>query len=209
MTAPWGIPVDIGGPEARDLALRELADPVYARAQPPWWQRAATWLWERIGSAVSDLVGAADGVVWIIVLVAVIGLVLLVVARRVGWVARRHPARGAVFTDRTVSSAEHRASASDAAARADWTTATLEIFRALVRSMEERGAVDARPGRTADEAAAAGAATFPSSRTALSHAARTFDEVAYGGRPGTAAGYERLRDLDAALRSTSMVGQPA
>lgn len=209
MTARWGIPVDIGGPEARDLALRELADPVYARAQPPWWQRAATWLWDRIGSALSDLVGAANGGVWIVVLLAVVGLLALVVARRVGWVGRRHPAGGAVFTDRTVSAAEHRSTASDAAARADWTTATLEIFRALVRSLEERGAVDTRPGRTADEAAAAGAATFPSFRAGLSDAARTFDEVAYGGRTGTAAGYDRLRDLDASLRATSMVELPA
>lgn len=209
MTARWGIPVDIGGPEARDLALRELADPVYARAQPPWWQRAATWLWDRIGSLLGDLVGAANGVVWVIVLVAVVGLLVLVVARRVGWVGRRHPARGAVFRDRTVSAAEHRSSASDAAAHADWTTASLEIFRALVRSLEERGAIDPRPGRTADEAADAGAASFPSFRPALSDAARTFDEVAYGGRTGNAAGYQRLWDLDASLQSTSMVEQPA
>jgi hypothetical protein len=209
VTPRWGIPVDIGGPEARDLALRELADPVYARAQPPWWQRAASWLWDRIGSLLGDLVGAANGVVWIIVLVAVVTLLALVVARRVGWVGRRHPAPRAVFTDRVVSAAEHRFSASDAAARSDWTTATLEIFRALVRSLEERGAVDTRPGRTADEAADAGASSFPAFRIALSDAARTFDEVAYGGRTGTEAGYQQVWELDASLRASSMVEQPA
>ena len=37
----------------------------------------------------------------------------------------------------------------------------IERYRALVRSLEERGLVDERPGRTADEAAAEGAAALP------------------------------------------------
>lgn len=197
---PWrAIPVDLGGPEGRALARAELADPIYAQARPPWWQRATDWLWDHVASAVSDLAGAADGLFWVLVLGAVVALVAVVVARRVGWVGRRHLAPGAVFADRTSSAAEHRAAAERAAAGADWTTATLEGFRALVRGLEERGAVDPRPGRTADEAVAAAGAVFPAHRLELSDAARSFDELAYGGRAGTADTHRRTRELDAAL----------
>lgn len=204
MTTWFDIPVDIGGPEARELARRELADPVYAEAQPPWWQRATEWLWDRIGSALGEVAGAASGVVWILVLVAVLALVGLVVARRVGWIDRRRGSRGAVFTDLVRSAADHRSAADDAAARGDWTTATLESFRALVRALEERGALDPRPGRTADEAAAAGSISFPAHRDGLLDAARTFDLVAYGGRAGRLEGYRRVRDLDAAVSRLTM-----
>lgn len=206
MTGWLGIPVDIGGPEARELALRELADPVYAEARPPWWRRATDWLWDQIGSALADVAGAASGIVWILVLIAVLTLVALVVARRVGWVDRRRGA-GAVFTDRPSRSVDHRAAADAAAARGDWTTATLEIFRALVRTMEERGALDPRPGRTADEASEAGSLAFPTRRTELLAAARTFDLVAYGGRAGTSEGYHRVAELDGELERSALAEQ--
>lgn len=209
MTGRWSVPVDITGPEARELALRELADPVYAAAQPPWWQRATTWLWDRIGSAVNEVAGAASGLVWVLVLGAVLILVAVVVARRVGWVGRRHSRSGVVFDDRVASAAEHRAAAEVAADRLDWTTATLEMFRALVRSLEERGVLDARPGQTADEAVTEAAATFSSHHRELTQAAREFDEVAYGGRAGTQSAYQRLQHLDAELAAAPMLEAPA
>lgn len=209
MIGRWSVPVDIAGPEAQELALRELADRAYAEARPPWWQRATTWLWDRIGSAVSEVAGAADGVVWAIVLGALLALIAVVVARRVGWVGRPHSRSAAVFDDRVASAAEHRASAEAAAFREDWATATLEMFRALVRSLEQRGALDARPGQTADEAATEAGTTFASYRRELIRAAREFDEVAYGGRAGSRAVYQRLQHLDAELAGAPMLeGRP-
>ena len=67
--------------------------------------------------------------------------------------------------------------------------AVREAFRAVVRQLEERGALDHRPGRTADEAARDAGTVFESLRLDLGQAAGTFDEVAYGERPGSAHEY--------------------
>ena len=206
MTPRWTVPVDLGGEEARELLRRELSDPVYADARPPWWQRATQWLWDHLQSALGEVAGAAGSALWIIVLAGVVLLVLFVVARRVGWIERRGGRPTPVFNDRALTAADHRSAAEQAAARQEWATAQLEMFRAVVRTMEERGALDDRPGRTADEAARAAAEVFPAQSDALSTAARDFDLVAYGGRDGSADGYERARVLDDVLRATVMSG---
>ena len=82
------------------------------------------------------------------------------------------------------TAAELRAAADAAAARGDWSTAVLERFRAVVRSLEERALLDDRPGRTAHEAAEAAAARLPARAAELRRAARLFDDVCYGARRG-------------------------
>ncbi|MFD0347693.1 DUF4129 domain-containing protein [Kitasatospora aburaviensis] len=72
-------------------------------------------------------------------------------------------------------------------------------MRALVRALEERTLLDARPGRTADEAAAEAGRSLPEHAAALTAAARTFDDIAYGDRTADRAAYQLLRDLDQAL----------
>jgi hypothetical protein len=69
--------------------------------------------------------------------------------------------------------------------------------------MEERGVLESRPGRTADEAAAEGGAALPECAAGLRSAAQVFDDVWYGGRPATPAHDQALRELDDALRSSS------
>jgi hypothetical protein len=200
------IPVDVGRDEARELAQRELLDPVYAQAEPPWWQRASTWLWERFIELLDRLGGAAGGLLWLIVLGAVIALFAFLVLRRTGGLQRRRSVGGDVFVDRTRSAAEHRAMAEVAARREDWGEAVRERFRAVVRQLEERGALDPRPGRTADEAARDGGVVFGMLRDDLAAAARTFDEVVYGDRPGSAAAYAAIRALDESLTTMSVAG---
>jgi hypothetical protein len=56
-----------------------------------------------------------------------------------------------------------------------------------------------RPGRTASELAAEAALALPGSGPGLREAARLFDDVRYGGRSGTLAGYQRVADLDTSL----------
>jgi hypothetical protein len=67
--------------------------------------------------------------------------------------------------------------------------------------LEERGILPARVGRTADELAAEASRLLPNQGAGLRDAARLFDEVRYGERAGTAAGYERLRDLGTRIRA--------
>jgi hypothetical protein len=42
---------------------------------------------------------------------------------------------------------------------------------------------------------------LPAEAAALQDAARLFDDICYGERPGTAAGYAQVRDLDTRLQS--------
>ena len=83
-----------------------------------------------------------------------------------------------------------------------------ERLRATVRGLEERDLLDTRAGRTADEAAAEAGRALPTLADELRAAARTFDEVRYGGRTADAATDARLRTLDDAVRRTKP-GTPA
>jgi hypothetical protein len=75
-------------------------------------------------------------------------------------------------------------------------------LRAVITDLEERTLLDPRPGRTADEAAAAAAAVVPECAADLRAAARTFDDIWYGGRPADASHDALLRRLDARMRAS-------
>ena len=77
-------------------------------------------------------------------------------------------------------------------------------MRAIVRSLEERTLLDPRPGRTADEAAAEAGRPLPRHADRLRAAARTFDDVTYGGRTADEAAY-----LTAARLSTANSNAPS
>jgi len=81
--------------------------------------------------------------------------------------------------------------------------------RAIVVSCEERGILTADAGRTANEVAAQAGERFPAQQAELAAAARSFDQVRYGGGAGTHDGYERLCALDAALATLRPVAAPA
>lgn len=111
-------------------------------------------------------------------------------------------AAGTLFDAGVRSAADHRAAAESLAGEGRWSEAVQERMRAVFRSLEERTLLDPRPGRTADEAAAEAAATLPSHAAALRAAARTFDDVTYGGHPADAGMYATLTTLDQALSQT-------
>ena len=60
-----------------------------------------------------------------------------------------------------------------------------------------------RLGRTADEFAAEAGRALPVHADALRDAARQFDEIRYGQRPGSRAGDERLSELDRRIRANA------
>ncbi len=198
------IPVDIGRDEAQQLAQRELLNPLYADARPPWWQRIGSWVWEHFTELLNRFGGATSNHWWLIVVAAVIALIVFVIVRRTGGVKRRRATGDQIFTDRTSSAADHRARAEAAAQIGDWNEAVLESFRAVVRQLEERGALDPRAGRTADEAARDAGRVFGPLRSDLGAAARAFDEVAYGNRTGSTEAYAQISTLDGALKRSVM-----
>jgi hypothetical protein len=198
--ASWWVevPVDLGREEARDLARRELADPAYDD-EPSWLQEAVGWLLDRIHELLSRTTGALGGWVGIAIMVALLVFVAYAVIYRMGPMARRARSRAPVFEGAPRTSAEYRAAADEAASRGDWSSAVVERYRAIVAGLEERGILDQRPGRTADEAAAEGGSALPVVAGGLGVGAGLFDAVRYGGRSATSDDDDALRHLDDAV----------
>ena len=193
---PADIPVELGRDEARELARRELTDPSYD-AEPPFVQQAVEWIIERIQDLISRTAGVLSGSVALRLLIVVLGLVIAVVLLRMGPLARRGTRSDPLFPAERRTAAEYRAAAEAAAGRQDWSTAVIERYRAVVVGFEERGLLDPRPGRTADEAAAEAGVVLPGLVHDLTRGSITFDGVRYGGHTATPADDALMRRLDA------------
>jgi Domain of unknown function (DUF4129) len=190
----------IGRKAAQQLARRELSRSIYQKA-------FTTRILNAIGRFLDRLLGAGaslPGGWW--TSVALLAALVLVVAAVVFWIrpgrSHRGPA-GAVLGDSALSAADHRALADRRAADGDYTTAIIERMRAVAVLIEERGVLSSQPGRTADELASQAASAIPELAADLAAAARLFDDVMYGGRAGTAPGYEQICRLDAAVRAVT------
>lgn len=95
------------------------------------------------------------------------------------------------------AAAEHRAAAENAAAHRDYDRALRERFRAVLRALEQGGTLPVRRSRTAQETADDATTALPLEQsTELHPAARSFDEVVYGGRAATEDEYRRLEYAD-------------
>ncbi|MFD9896025.1 DUF4129 domain-containing protein [Amycolatopsis sp. NPDC059027] len=200
------VPVDIDRDTARLRAIEELRDPGYAAARPGLLQQAANWIGARIEEFLETVSQVVPGGIFGLLLIVVLLIVLAVVIRlRVGKVARASRASQPVFHGARRNAADHRRASAEAAARGDFADAVRERFRAVVRDLEERAVLDVRSGRTADEAAAEAGAVLRELAGALRDGARRFDDVHYGGRPGTEDSYRFLSDLDDRCRKARPV----
>ena len=196
-------PVTPDGPTAQRWAVDELSRPEYHQRESLL-VRFLHWL-AQLFDGVPTL-GMPPGWAAVVVVGAVlvvVGVALLVAGpvRRTRRVRTERP----VFDDSPRSAAELRALADDAAARGAWDEAVVGRFRALVRALEERVVLAEVPGRTADEAARDAAAAFGGRDAAagLAAAARTFDDVRYGGSHAGPDDDAALRRLDDQLRASA------
>jgi hypothetical protein len=183
---------------AREWLSGELQRPEYAERESLL-QRLITWVLDWLngidwpGTSMSGpQLGAA-----IAVIVAVVLLIAWLVAGPVQLGRSRGRSAEVLDTDDARTAAQMRAAADAAAASGDWQTASVERFRAVVRSMEERVIIEPRPGRTAQEAAADAGRRLPGQAASLRSGADLFDGVEYGDRVATAADDADLRALDA------------
>ena len=190
------VPVVPDADTAREWAREELADPIY-RQRPSLLDQAIEWIIDQI-SKMFDAAGNVDvrlaAVVLFVLVVVGVAIVLLVAGpvRR----ARRQRESTEVFGDDERTAAEMRASADAFAAAGRWNEATLDRFRAILRSLEERAVLDERPGWTADEASAVAASVLPPCADDLRTASRLFDDVCYGDRAAGPDDDTWLRGVD-------------
>jgi hypothetical protein len=104
-----------------------------------------------------------------------------------------------------VDAAEYRRRADEHAAAGRFAEAVRERMRAIVRELEQRGVLDPRPGRTADEVAREAGAVVPAVAGVLRAAAGIFDEVWYGGRRATPHSEALMRQADDRVRRAPLV----
>ncbi|MET9377307.1 DUF4129 domain-containing protein [Streptomyces sp. NPDC002992] len=197
------VPVDIPRVPAREAAERELSKPMYHENDPSLLERGLDRFWEWVGDLFDTASGATPGgllglLVILVVVLALVGAIWW----RLGTPQRTPTTGDSLFEDGPRTADQHRAAATRHASAGRWNQAVQERMRAIVRSLEERTLLDPRPGRTADEAAAEAGRSLPSHTDELRAAARSFDDVTYGGRTADASAYRRIEELDVSLERT-------
>ncbi|MFD6659354.1 DUF4129 domain-containing protein [Streptomyces parvus] len=199
--AAGDIPVDTSRLPAREAAESELSKPMYHENDPNIVQRALNQFWDWVAGVFDAAAGAAPGgPAGLAVLVVIVVGLAAALWWRLGTPQRSSRSADALFDSTGPrSAAQHRAAAEAHAAALRWTEAAQERMRAIVRSLEERALLDPRPGRTADEAAAEAGRALPEHTARLRAAARSFDDVTYGGRTADQSAYLSLRTLDIEL----------
>lgn len=176
---------------ARAAARRELSKGIYHRDDEPWplriFNAVQRWLDHLLHTVAKHAPGGGPGA--IALLLAAIALVAFV-WWRVGLVRRTTSVGRPVLDGPARTSADLLRQAAEAVAAGRWEQAVVARMRALAMAVEERGLVDPRPGRTADELATEVAMALPASRDAMRSAATAFDAVVYGRRPAGPETYD-------------------
>lgn len=191
------VPVELDGPAARDHARREIAKPIYQADAPNPLERLRDWVADRIGSAIDHTASLSPAGIWgWFALLLVVGLAVAAIGFRVGGIRRAAAIDTGTLLDTRLSAAGHRAAAEDHAQAGRWPEAVRERLRAVVRVAEELGVIESRPGRTADEIATDVGSSMPSLAADFAVAARSFDDIWYGGRTGTPEAYATVVRLD-------------
>jgi hypothetical protein len=202
-------PLTPDGDEAREWAERELADPIYRTAEPTPLDRIA----RAIAEFFENLFGAELSGDWgsAIALVAALVVIVVIVAAFVVWgvpraTGRRRGAPTELFgVAEARSAAQLRRDAASHAEKGEWDAAIVMRFRALARGCVERGVVDTPPGATVHAFARAATRAFPALADPLERAASAFDDVRYLRRPGTAALYRQVAEVDDAVSAARPV----
>lgn len=197
---------DIGRDEAQREAAEELLRPEYQRESffDGLWRRASQFLGDLLDAAGGG--GPLGGIIAAVVIVLIIGAIVFLVVWSLRKTSRRTAGPGGVlFGEQAMTAAQHRAAAEQLAAEGRWGEAIQERLRAIARDLEDRALVDGMPGRTADELAGEAGRALPPFARELADAARSFDDVTYGGAPGTPHAYQVMSALDERLRQARPV----
>ncbi|MFY2862036.1 DUF4129 domain-containing protein [Mycobacterium sp. THU-M104] len=193
--------IDIDRDAAHRAAQAELDKPAYSRGSPL--QQLSDWVSEqlyRLLEKTASLPGGWFTAAALFILLTVAVVVTVRLARRT---LRTRRGEAALFETTQLTAAQHRATAESLAVQGDWAAAIRHRLRAVARQLEEAGVLDAAPGRTATELARDAGLALSHLSGELSEAARTFNDVTYGERPGTQPEYQVIADLDEHLLSRS------
>jgi hypothetical protein len=197
-----GVPITIGADDARQAAQRELSKRIYHTQDRPWAERLMSAIFRWVGHVIDRAAGASPGgAVGLLLIVLTVVVILVALRVGVGPLARAARVTSPVFEEKDRTADDYRALADEYAAAGDFSAAVRERFRATVRELEQRGVLEPRAGRTADEAAAEAGRVLPALGADLHAGARAFDDVSYGGKTAGASTDAGLRSLHQQVRA--------
>ena len=194
----------IGRKAAQQLARAELAKPEYHH-HVSLIEAVILAVLHFLTRVVNAASGAVPGGWWALVALAALAVIVTTgVLNWIGPLARSYRGSGPLAAEGEARTARHhRQEAQRLADAGDYTAAIIECVRAIAAELEQRGLLPPRIGRTADEFAAEAGRALAVHADALRDAARQFDEIRYGQRPGSRAGYERLSELDRRIMASA------
>jgi hypothetical protein len=191
----------------RDLADRILGGPPYRAGEPGTLRRTIDTVLDALGRLLGDALGTVGGTPAVAWSIALLGLALLAVvvwrATRGATLGRRVP-RAVPDAGRVRAAADWMAEADRHLAAGDLHAALRARYVAAVVTLEERGLLDTRPGRTIRELDTELAERLPDLAPRLAAAGRRVEPVVFAGRDATRAD---LEVVDAALAAARSVGR--
>ena len=188
----------MSGDDARRAAQRELSRVRYHRDDPSLINRFFTWFFGRLDHLGGASLGTSAFAVLVVVLLAAV-IFMIVRAGRPTRTARSSVGRPDLLSP--VGARDHVRVAEELTRAGSYADALREWLRATVRTLEVRGVLDPRPGRTADEVARAASAQLPDAAEALLAATRAFDEIWFGARAAEERDAEYGRAAYSAVRA--------
>ena len=181
----------IGRRAAQRLARHELAEMSV-------WQRIWQWLTHLPRASGNVVPGGWFG------LIALAALAVLTVTIIIFWVRPARTSRAAaesVLGGQPMTARDYRRAAERLAAAGDHAGAIVDGVRAIAAELDERGVLPPRPGRTADELASEAGHELPALAGDLLTVTRLFDDIRYGDRDGSQAGYQLVSRVDREVRA--------
>src|SRR6187402_2616957 len=161
----FDVPVDPDRDTAQEWARDELAKQEYQTGTGTnWLARFMEWvqnLLESLGNGFGGAWGGWGLVGTIVLIAAVVGLIVWLVVgplRR----SRGHAIDDEALGDPTLTADDLAARATAAAREERWDLAVIEAYRSVIRTVEEREAIQTRAGMTALEASVAAGIALPS-----------------------------------------------
>lgn len=165
---------------AQRAAEAELRKAEYHRDDPSLVERIVHWLTDRVSSLFN---ASATSHATLLLLIIVLAVVIFAVVRA-GPLQRTARRMTAESDDplRPLAARDHRRLAAEFTAAGRRAEAMREWLRAAVQTIEDRGVLLPRPGRTGAAVAREAGPLLPAAAGALQSAMTAFDEVWFGGR---------------------------
>lgn len=192
-------PDPVTGDAARRAAQAELRRSEYHQDDPGLLDRILRWFAHRLDTLFSGSAGSNAFLLFVVLIAAVV----IFLAVRSGAPRREALRRADSDPLAPLAAVDHRHLAAEHEAAARFAEALREWLRAVISTIEERGVLDPRPGRTGAGTAREAGPLLPSVRGELLRVVTVFDAVWFGARPATAedaAAARRLADAVARAR---------